>query len=393
MFLRWKSAYRPAGNGEVDALAEITIAFQNDALVVMSEVYRRAAYGRNHPLAIPRVETALDIAADLGWLAGRSRPSPVADEALLSRFHTPAWIAALREADATGVVSPAVRACHGLGTMENPLFRGVFERAATSVGGSFEAARLALDGRVVFHPAGGTHHGRPDGASGFCYFNDPVFAVLGLLDGGLDRVAYVDLDAHHGDGVEDAFAADPRVFTISIHEAGRFPGTGALDDRREGRARNLPVPRGLVDDELAFLIDEAVVPVLERIAPQAVVVTCGADPLLGDPLSAMRLSNRALIAATLAVVARAPRAVVLGGGGYNPWTLARHWAALWGALAGFPAPDRLPEVSRRRLAALDCDLVEEEDRDPAWFETLIDRPSNGPVRDEIRAIAAAIRTP
>jgi acetoin utilization protein AcuC len=393
VFLRWKSAYRPADDGGVDALAEITIDFQNDALVVTSDVYRRAAYGRNHPLAIPRVETALDIAADLGWIAGRSRPSPVADEGLLARFHTPEWIAALREADASGAVSPAVRARHGLGTMENPLFPGVFERAATSVGGSFEAARLALDGRVAFHPAGGTHHGRPDGASGFCYFNDPVFAVLGLLDAGLDRVAYVDLDAHHGDGVENAFAADRRVFTLSIHEAGRFPGTGALHDRREGRARNLPVPRGLIDDELALLIDEAVLPVLERIAPQAIVVTCGADPLLGDPLSAMRLSNRALIDATLAVVARSPRAVVLGGGGYNPWTLARHWAALWGALAGFALPDRLPGASRRRLAALDCDLVEEEDRDPAWFETLIDAPSRGPIRDEIRAIAAAIRAP
>ena len=277
--------------------------------------------------------------------------------------------------------------------MENPLFAGVFERAATAVGGSFEAARLALDGRRVFHPAGGTHHGRPDRASGFCYFNDPVFAVLGLLDGGLDRVAYVDLDAHHGDGVEDAFAADPRVFTISIHEAGRFPGTGALDDRREGRARNLPVPRGLVDDELAHLRDEAVLPLLEDFAPQAVVVTCGADPLAGDPLSAMRLSNRALIDTALAVVDRAPRAVVLGGGGYNPWTLARFWAALWGALAGKAMPTRLPEPSCARLRALDCDLVDEEDRDPAWFETLLDPPSNGPIRDEIRAIARAVRAP
>ncbi len=365
--------------------------FLNEAVVVASDVYRRAAYGRNHPLAIARVETALDLAGDLGWLAGRVHSSPVADCDLLTRFHTRDWVSALAAADASGVVAPEVRARHGLGGMENPLFAGVFERASTSVGGSFEAARLALDGRVAFHPAGGTHHGRPDGASGFCYFNDPVFAILGLLDGGLERVAYVDLDAHHGDGVENAFASDPRVWTISIHEAGRWPGTGALDDRREGRARNAPVPRGIVDPEYDLLIAEGVVPVLERLKPKAVVVTCGADPLLGDPLSSMRLSNGAVWRAVTEVIARAPRAVVLGGGGYNPWTLARCWAGLWGVLAGFPMPETLPEVSRARLAALDCDLVEEEDRDPAWTTTLVDLPSEGPVRDEIRAIAGAIR--
>lgn len=367
--------------------------FLNDPVVVASDVYRRAAYGRNHPLAIARVETALDLADDLGWLAGRVRSSPVATRDLLTRFHTPEWVAALAEADAKGVVAPQVRTRHGLGGMENPLFPGVFERAATSVGGSFEAARLALEGRVVYHPAGGTHHGRPDGASGFCFFNDPVFAVLGLLDGGLERVAYVDYDAHHGDGVENAFAADPRVLTVSIHEAGRFPGTGALGDRREGRARNLPVPRGLVDDEWDLLIDEAVLPVVERFDPQAVVVTCGADGLVGDPLSAMRLSNRALWRAVAATVDRAPRAVVLGGGGYNPWTLARCWAGLWGVLAGFDPPATLPEVSRARLAALDCDLVEDEDRDPAWLTTLVDPPTHGPIRDEIRRIAAVTRRP
>src|SRR5207344_3103305 len=106
-----------------------------------------------------------------------------------------------------GNVNAEERTRYGLGTMENPLFPGLFERAATSVGGSILAAQLALEGRVAFHPAGGTHHGRPGRASGFCYFNDPVFAVLTLLRAGLERVLYVDLDAHHGDGVQDAFAA------------------------------------------------------------------------------------------------------------------------------------------------------------------------------------------
>ena len=368
----------------------LTLRFDLDASVfVGSDIYRRAAYGGNHPLAIPRVETVTDLAADLGWLEGRWRPSPIASRDLLTRHHEEAYVAALAKADSAGLVTPDMREKHGIGTMENPLFRGVFDRASTAVGGSFEAARLAMDGRIAFHPAGGTHHGRPGRASGFCYFNDPVFAVLGFLDADLDRVLYVDLDAHHGDGVEEAFARDARVMTVSIHEDGRWPGTGRLDDRRDGRARNLPVPRGINDTEWRLLIEAAVVPVAERFGPEAVVVTCGADPLAGDPLSTMALSNVALWEAVETVVATAPRAVVLGGGGYNPWTLARCWTGLWGRLGGFDMPERLPEVSRARLAALDCDLVDEDDRDPDWFETLADRPNEGEIRAIFHDIVAA----
>ena len=357
---------------------------------VGSDIYRRAAYGLNHPLAIPRVETVADLAGDLGWLEGRWRTSPTASRDLLTRHHTEAYVAALAKADSEGLVTAGMREKHGIGTMENPLFRGVFERASTAVGGSHEAARLAMDGRVAFHPAGGTHHGRPDRASGFCYFNDPVFAILGFLDHGLERVLYVDLDAHHGDGVEEAFARDTRVMTVSIHEDGRWPGTGRLDDRREGRARNMPVPRGINDSEFRLLIDEAVVPIAERFAPQAVVITCGADGLAGDPLSSMMLSNLALWEAVETVVATAPRGVVLGGGGYNPWTLARCWTGLWGRLAGFDLPETLPGASQMRLAALDCDLVDDEDRDPAWLTTLADRPNDGPIRPEFHGIVAAV---
>ncbi len=360
------------------------------SLFVGSDVYRRAAFGRNHPLAIPRVETVADLATDLGWLDGRWYPSPIATRDLLTRFHDDAYVAALAKADSDGLVTADMRAAHGIGTMENPFFAGVFERASTSVGGSYEAARLAGEGRVVFHPAGGTHHGRRDRASGFCFFNDPVFAVLGFLDAGLTRVLYVDLDAHHGDGVEDAYAADPRVMTVSIHEEGRWPGTGALDDRREGRARNLPVPRGINDSEWRLLIDAAVVPIGEHFAPEAVVVTCGADPLKGDPLSSMNLSNLALWDAVEQVAALAPGTVVLGGGGYNPWTLARLWTGLWGRLAGFALPETLPAVSQARLAALDCDLVDDEDRDPDWLTTLADRPNSGAIRPRFHEIVATI---
>lgn len=354
------------------------------ALFVGHDIYRRPAYGSLHPLAIARVETVADLCAALGWLpADEFRASPRADERELAAFHDPAYVAALREACAAGRVEPAVRERFAIGTMENPLFAGAFERAATSVGGSIVAARLALEGRVAFHPAGGTHHGRPARASGFCFFNDPVFALLTLLAAGLERVAYVDLDAHHGDGVHDAFAADARVRLVSIHEAGRWPGTGSLEDHAAGGVLNLPVPQRFNDAELRLLIADLVVPFVARFRPQAIVVTCGADALDGDPLARMALTNVALWDAVDTLVSLAPCAVVLGGGGYNPWTLARYWTGLWARLSGRAIPVALPAPGRAVLANLSCDLVDDEDVRDEWVEALADAPRASTVRPEV----------
>lgn len=351
------------------------------------EIYRHPAYGANHPLAIPRVAPVIDACRALGWLtADGFVTSPRASDAQLASFHTADYVEALRRASETGWVDAATRSRYALGTIENPLFPGVFERAATSVGGSIRAAELAAEGRIAYHPAGGTHHGRPNRAAGFCYFNDPVFAILTLLRGGLERVLYVDLDAHHGDGVQDAFQEDARVWTISIHEHGRWPYTGAADDVGAGRACNLPVPRGFNDAELAVLRDGILLRLAARVAPQAVVLTCGADALAGDPLSSMMLTNVALWDTVESLAALAPAAVVLGGGGYNPWTVIRYWTGLWGRLSGREIPRALPAGVCAMLAALECDLVDDEDVRPAWLTTLADMPDDVPVRDEIRAI-------
>ncbi|MBU6485235.1 MAG: acetoin utilization protein AcuC [Betaproteobacteria bacterium] len=340
-----------------------------------------------HPLAIPRVEAVVDLCNALGWFAeGDYRTSPCATEAELAWFHDAAYIAALRDATESGAVDLATRRRYGIGSMENPLFPGVFERASTSVGGSIRAAELALDGLVAFHPAGGTHHGRRARASGFCYFNDPVFAILRLLQAGLTRVAYVDLDAHHGDGVQDAFSDDPRVRTLSIHEAGRWPHTGCASDTGEGRACNLPVPAGCNDDELRLLIDDVILPLVSSFAPEAVVLTCGGDALCDDPLTKMALTNVALWDAIERIVPLAPHAVVLGGGGYNPWTLARYWTGLWGRLSGRRIPDALPVEGREILERLQCDLIDDEDMRPQWLTTLADSPTAAAVRPELRAL-------
>lgn len=333
----------------------------------------------------------MDLCEALGWLDPARIATPeLPDHAQLERFHAAHYLDALAEIDRTGLATPSMRQHYNLGTLECPVFPGLWERARMAVGGSMLAARLALNGVVAFHPTGGTHHGRPDRASGFCYLNDPVFAILALLDAGIQRVLYVDLDAHHGDGVEAAYAEDPRVRFVSIHEDGRWPGSGRCDETLGGRALNVPVPRGIGDGGYRKVLDELVAPFAVTWAPEAVVVVLGADGLAGDPLSGMALSNRMLWSATLGCVALATRAVVLGGGGYNPWTTARLWAGLWGLLSGHELPDSLPPAAQDVLARLDCDLVEPEDRLAHWTTTIVDPPGADAHEPHIDGLVAVI---
>ena len=206
-------------------------------------------------------------------------------------------------------------------------------------------------------PGGGTHHGQPARASGFCYLNDAVLGLLAWLDGGLDNLLYVDIDAHHGDGVEDAFRDDPRVFTLSIHEKGRWPNTGAAEDRAGGHARNLPVPPGFNDSEMLWLLHGAVLPIARHLRPQAIMLQCGADALEEDPLSRLSLSNNAHWGVVRALMGEAPRFIVLGGGGYNPWSVGRCWAGVWGTLNGFAVPERLPPAAEAVLRDLSWDAL------------------------------------
>jgi acetoin utilization protein AcuC len=363
------------------------------AVLIGSDVFRNEAFGHHHPLSIARHAGIQDLCDILGWInADCYRACEPASDAELRRFHDPDYLQTLRKATHKGRAEVTERERYAIGTMENPLFPGLYERAASTVGGAILAAQLALDDIPVFHPAGGTHHGRPDRASGFCYFNDPVFAIMTFLDEGVSRVMYVDLDAHHGDGVQGAYTEDDRVFTISIHEANRWPYSGPVEDRGGGQARNLPVPAGFNDSELDWLMSHAVLPLVHRFQPGALVVTCGADALDGDPLSRMALSNVALWQAVEALVDACPRTVVLGGGGYNPWTVVRCWTGLWGRLAGHTMPDRLPPTAQELLAGFECDLVDEEDMDPAWLTTIEDDPRPGPVREEIRHLAEMVMT-
>lgn len=364
-------------------------------LFLGSEIYRGSSYGVTHPLRVPRVSTVMDLTRALGWLPpAQYRASPRAKPGALEIWHTPAYLAALQQAEATQTVTSEIRDRHAIGTVSNPVYAEMFRRPATAAGASLLAGELLAAGGIIHHPGGGTHHGMPDRAGGFCYLNDPVLAMLALRRAGARRIVYVDIDAHHMDGVEVGFAGDADTRLISVHEEKRWPFTGLLTDTGGGNCFNLPVPRGFNDSEMALVRDALILPATAGFAPDAVVLQCGADAVLEDPLSRLALSNNAHWAVVRALMDLAPpRLLVLGGGGYNPWSVGRLWTGVWATLNGHDIPDRLPPGAEAVLRALIWERASAGRNPPEhWFTTLRDAPRDGPIREAVRDRLTVLRS-
>lgn len=300
------------------------------------------AYGfpAGHPFGPDRLDAFTGEAGFHGLLDQAAHCDPVqASRADLALFHTEAYIDRVRE------LSQAGDGYLDMG--DTPAFPGVYEAAATVVGSVLDAVARILDGRCAraFVPIAGLHHARPDRAEGFCAFNDCGVAIAALkARHGLSRIAYVDIDAHHGDGVFYAFEADPAVWIADIHQDGHtiFPGTGNAKETGSGAATgtklNLPLPAGAGDGAF-FQAWERVEAHLERAEPEFILLQCGVDSLGGDPLANLSWSTRAHAHATRRLLELAERhcqgrLLALGGGGYNRANIAKGWAAVLAELAG-----------------------------------------------------------
>lgn len=277
-----------------------------------------------------------------GLLGGPGREeisAAPASEADLLRFHTPAYLEQLRRAAAGELTVEGLRM--GLGTPDTPVFRDLFAYGALACGAALKAAELLLEGRaeVVFHLLGGFHHARAERAAGFCYLNDMVLACQRLAAAG-QRVAYLDVDAHHGDGVQDAFYARNDVLTISLHESGKtlFPWGGFENEIGEGPGRgynvNVSLPAGTYDEAFLMAVDEVVLPLLKAYKPDVLVLELGMDTLAGDPLTHLALSNNAHAALIQRLLALDLPVLVAGGGGYHVENTVRGWARAWRVFAG-----------------------------------------------------------
>lgn len=365
-------------------------------LFIGSEVFRATHRRRGHPLGIPRVALTMDICRAMGWLDdGNFIDSPRASKAELADFHTPAYIDAVDAAETLGRIDTALAERHHIGINGNPIFDGMYRRPATACGGGLLAAgHLAACGGVIYNIGGGQHHARPDRASGFCYFNEPVLTIRAMLRRGVGRVFYLDLDAHQGDGVQDAFADEARVFTLSVHETGRWPMARDFQPGDPGSAedagpahRNLPVSAGFNDTELEFLMETAVLPLVQDFRPDVIYCQGGCDSLADDPQSGLMLSNTAIWRVIVMVQDICANVLVSGGGGYNPYAVGRCWSGVWATLNGLDIPERLPDLAEALLRGIDWPHRMGRDPQSHWFSTLADRPCPGPVREATKEIA------
>ncbi|MFZ5854721.1 MAG: acetoin utilization protein AcuC [Chloroflexota bacterium] len=314
-------------------------------------------FGPGHPLTPRRFGPGIDLLAALGVRPGLA-PEPATDDELLA-IHTRAYLAAVRRFSADPSAPPEA----GIGPGDNPPFRGMHEAAASVAGGSLRAVEAILRGDVehAFHPGGGLHHALADRASGFCIYNDPALAIARARAAGR-RVLYVDLDVHHGDGVQAIHQADPGVLTVSFHESGRylFPGTGAVDELGQGEAAGtvVNVPFEPLTGEQAWLAAiELLLPLLAAtFGPDLIVSQHGADSHAWDPLAHLRVTTTAMGAAARLVDRVAHRRaggawLATGGGGYDVYRVVpRAWALTWLAGAHREVPEETPPAWRARWA-------------------------------------------
>jgi len=316
--------------------------------------------GSDHPLAPVNRELAIDLIRMYGML---DRPDVTVlapgtcDEDLIARVHTPAYMAQVRRYSAQPALAHAFEAgMWGLAAGgDTPAFAGMHDAAVAVCGASVTAALEVWEGRAtrVFSAAGGLHHAFANKANGFCIYNDAAVAIQALLDAGADRVAYVDVDVHHGDGTQFIFYDDPRVLTCSVHESGRylFPGTGALDERGVGKGAgtsvNIPLPAYAGDGPYMRAIEDVIVPMVRDFAPDIIVTQDGVDPHHQDPLAHLQVRMATFphlwrVLHDMADDVTDGRWIALGGGGYNVDVLPRAWALLFAEMTGAALPEDIP---------------------------------------------------
>ena len=320
-------------------------------------------FGSGHPLAPIRVELTVDLIRESGLVRAPGvvevAPGELDHEELL-RLHRPEFVEAVRRLSA----DPGIRAdlAHGLGPGDNPVFGGMHEASLQVCAASREAARLVWEGEAVhaFNPAGGLHHAMPDRAAGFCIYNDPAVAIDWLLEHGAERVCYLDVDVHHGDGVEVMFADDPRVLTISLHESGRFlfPGTGFSEDiggpGAPGSAANIPLHPGTTGTVWLEAFEQAVEPLVRAFAPDVLVTQLGCDTHATDPLAHLALTTDEFETIVghlhrLSHEVCEGRWVAMGGGGYQLVTVVpRSWTMAFAEMADQRLPVDIPMAWRER---------------------------------------------
>jgi acetoin utilization protein AcuC len=316
-------------------------------------------YGSAHPLKIVRLKLTFELirAYDLLSLPStRLVETREATEEELSLFHSRDYLDVLKRASQGSPVGDPFM--YGLGPGDNPIFEGLWEWSLLATGASIQSAQLVAEKEadIAFNIAGGLHHAFRDRASGFCYVNDPVITILWLLDR-CKRVAYIDIDAHHGDGVQRAFYETDRVMTISLHESGNFlfPGSGFEYEMGKGEGEgfsiNVPLHPFTDDETYLWAFEEVVPPLIRGFKPEVMVTQLGVDTFYTDPLTHLCLTTRGFTKVIERLKGLSIPWVALGGGGYEVANVAKAWTLAWAVMNGVELDKGIPqafvEIARR----------------------------------------------
>lgn len=317
--------------------------------LIYSSLFGSFSYGDDHPFKLQRNRLAYDLMDAYGLLdlSGMvTRNCLPVDDALVLTFHDPEYIARLKEFSASD--EPRADFRFGLGDADCPVFKGLYDCAALGAGATLEAVRMVEEGfDAVFNLAGGWHHAHRAKASGFSYINDAVLAINWLLARGR-RVLYLDIDAHHGDGVQEAFYDTDQVLTISLHESGIyfFPGTGFESEigvgKGTGYSVNVPLLAHTDDAIYIRAFDEIVYPLMQAYKPDIIVAQIGADTFRTDPLTRLEITTHSYGDIMRKIRGLKIPLVALGGGGYDMMNTARAWTLAWAIMNGVELNPRLP---------------------------------------------------
>jgi len=325
------------------------------AAFVYEETQSRHVLREDHVLQPNRLQLTYELLQSYGAFNDSLLVAPrMADEEELLSFHTQDYVAAVKSLSrGESRFNPANYNFFEEG--DNPPYEGMYEVATMAVGASLVAAELVASGQVdvAFNISGGLHHAAPNHASGFCVFNDVVIAILSLVRRGL-RVVYVDIDAHHADGVQNAFYESERVLNISLHEWGRylFPGTGGVNEIGKGVGTgytvNLPFFPYTDDQVYLWAFTEIVPPLVQRFEPDILVTQLGCDTHYLDPLTHFMLTTEGYTTVVKELKRLAPKWIALGGGGYEMGVVASAWTLAYGVMAEHDWPDEIPAAFQQR---------------------------------------------
>ena len=321
----------------------------------------RFDFGPHHPFKIHRLGLTYELIRAYGLIDRPDvevLPPREATEEEVMAFHSQGYLETLRVAS-DGMWVPNLFV-HGLGSSDNPVFPDVYTWAICVAGASIVCAEEILAGRATraFNLAGGLHHAMPSRASGFCHVNDGVLAIQALLRAN-KRVAYVDIDAHHGDGVQHAFYTTRDVLTVSVHQTGYtiFPGTGFVEEIGQGPGKgtsvNVPLAPGAGDEAYERVFAEVVLPVVRAFAPDVLVTQLGSDAIVGDIVANLRMSLRQFERNVRTLRDLGLPWLALGGGGYDLGNVVRAWTLAWATITETELPDEIPPEWLTRAARYD----------------------------------------